>query len=63
MYCVEEGACEKARRQGLIPDELRHLQEGCYAIWAGDVMRGILVFNVPIRTGKYMQAIIREKAV
>ncbi len=25
MYIEEEGACERARRQGLISDELRHL--------------------------------------
>ena len=48
MYIVEEDACEKERRQGLIPDELQHLQEGSYVNWSGDVLRGILVFNVPI---------------
>ncbi len=30
MYSEIEGACEKARRQGLILDELHHLQEGSH---------------------------------
>jgi hypothetical protein len=62
MYNVEEGACKKARRHGLIPDELQHLHEGSYVNWSGDVLRGILVFNVSIGAEKYVQAITREKA-
>jgi hypothetical protein len=33
MYSVEEGACEKVRRHGLIPDDLQHLQEGSHVKW------------------------------
>jgi len=39
------------------------LQEGTYVTWAGDILKGIQVFNVPIGTERYVQAKLREKAL
>jgi hypothetical protein len=62
MFSWDDGACARARHEGHIREELSQLQEGMYVNWAGDILKGIRVFNVPIRTERYVQAKLREKA-
>ncbi len=62
MYGEKEGACAKARREGHIPDELLHLQEGVYVTEDGNILRGIQIFNVPLGEEKYVKARLRENA-
>ncbi len=62
MQCDEEEACEEARREGLIPNELRHLEKGCIINNAREKMRGINVFNVPVGEEGYVETILTEKA-
>ena len=49
MFNNEEGACEAARRAGYIPEELLHLQEGVHINESRDRLRGVTIFNVPMR--------------
>ncbi len=63
MYNEEEGACARARRDGHIPEELLHLQEGTYVTEDGNILRGIQIFNVPLRDERYVKARLREKAM
>ena len=56
MYSEDKGACEKARREGHIPEELQHLQEGTYVTEDGSLLRGIQIFNVPLGEERYVQA-------
>ena len=62
MFSWDDGACRRARIEGHIPEELRQLQEGTCVNWAGDVLMGIYVFNVPIGTERYVHVKLREKA-
>ncbi len=62
MYSEEEGACARARREGHIPEELLHLQEGTYVTEDGSILRGIHIFNVPLGEERYVKARLREKA-
>jgi hypothetical protein len=62
MFSEEEGACARARREGHIPEELQHLQEGNYVTEDGSIVRGIQIFNVPLGEERYVKARLREKA-
>jgi len=62
MYIKEEGVCEAARRTGLIPEELMHLQEGVHVTESGEMLRGLAIFNVPVEEEKFVEAKLREKA-
>jgi hypothetical protein len=62
MFSEEEGACERARRDGHIPHELHHVQEGIYVTEGGDMLWGIQIFNVPLGEERYVRARLREKA-
>ena len=62
MFSWDDGTCTRARHEGHIPEELSQLQEGAYVNWAGDILKVIQVFNVPIGTERYVQAKLREKA-
>ena len=53
----------RARNECHVPEELRQLQEGTYVNWAGDILKGIQVFNVPFRTERYVHAEMRKKAL
>ena len=63
MFSWDDGACARAREEGHIPEELTPIQEGTYVKWAGDILKGIQVFNVPVGTERYVQAKLREKAM
>ena len=52
MYNKEEGVCEEARRVGLIPEELMHLQEGVHVNETWDLLRGLTIFIVPVGGGE-----------
>jgi hypothetical protein len=52
MYCEEEGACARAKRQGNVPGELMHLQEGVFVTEDGDILGGIQICNVPLGGGE-----------
>ncbi len=62
MYNMEKGACERARRRGLIPEELQHLHEGTFVNESGHILRGIQIFIVSIETERYVAVVLREKA-
>ncbi len=62
MYNEQEGTCARARRDGYIPDELVHLQEGTFVTESGSILRGIQIFNVPLGEERYVKARLREKA-
>jgi len=47
MYSQKEGACAAARREGYVPEEIKHIQKGEYVNDSGDILRGLLFFNVP----------------
>ena len=63
MLSWDDGACARAREEGHIPEELTLIQEEAYVNKAGDIPKGIQVFNVPVGTEKYVQAKLREKAM
>jgi hypothetical protein len=48
IYYEEEDACDEARRDGLIPEDLQPLREGDYINESGESLRSIHIFNVPI---------------
>ncbi len=62
MYNEAKGTCEEARRAGCIPAVLSHIQEGTFVNWAGDVLRGLANFNVPVGEERYVTAKLRNKA-
>jgi len=62
MYSRREGACATARREGYIPTEIEYIQEGAYVNESGDILRGLLIFNVPVGEERYVAAVLREKA-
>ena len=63
MYSRSEGACEAARREGFIPAAVEHIQEGTYVVnEMGDVLRGLLIFNVPVGEDRYLATVLRDKA-
>jgi len=62
MYIMEKDKCEEARREGHIPDNLQHIQEGIYVNESGDRWKGIMIFNVPVDDNRFVEAILRQKA-
>ena len=62
MYNRTEGACEEARREGYIPTEVEHIQEEAYVNEPGEILRGLLIFNVPVGEERYVAANLRDKA-
>jgi hypothetical protein len=62
MYNRAEGACEAPRREGYIPAAVEHIQEGAYVNETGDVLRGLLIFNVPDGEERYVAAVLKDKA-
>ena len=64
MYSRTEGACEAARREEFIPAAVEHIQEGTYVVnETGDVIRGLIIFNVPVGEDRYVAAVLRDKAL
>ena len=63
MYTKEEGVCEAARRSGYIPEELLRLQEGVHINESGDPLRGLTIFNVPVGEERYVEVMLRDKAM
>ncbi len=47
---------------GYIPEELHHLQEGVHVSGDGHLLRGLTIFNVPVREERYVAVKLREKA-
>jgi hypothetical protein len=62
MYIRTNEACEAARREGYILAAVEHIQEGSYVTETGDILRGILIFNVPVGEERYVAAVLRNKA-
>ncbi len=62
MYILTEGVCEEAKREGYIPREIEHIEEGAYVNDSGEVLRGVQIFNVPVGEERYVTAMLREKA-
>ncbi len=62
MYIRTEGACEAARREGYIPAAVEHIQEGAYVTETGAILRGLLIFNVPVGEERYVAVVLRDKA-
>ena len=54
--------CNDVRREGYIPDELRHLKIGKLTK-KGEIWRGVTIFKVPVGGGEeYVQQVPKEKA-
>ena len=62
MYSRTEGACEGVRREGYIPTTYEHIQEGAYVNKSGEILRGFLIFNVPVEEKRYVAASLRDNA-
>jgi hypothetical protein len=62
IYSRKEGACAAARREGYIPEAIKHIHEGAYVNESGDILRGLLIFNVPAGEERYVAAVLRDKA-
>jgi len=62
MHSWTEGACAAARREGHIPAAMEHIQEGTDVNESGEILRGLLIFNVPVGEERYVAAILRDKA-
>jgi hypothetical protein len=39
------------------------MQEGTYVNWAGEILKGIQVFNDPLGTERYVKVKLHEKAL
>ena len=39
------------------------MQKGTYVNWAGEITKGIQVFNVPLGTERYVKVKLHEKAL
>jgi hypothetical protein len=62
MYSINEGVCQQAKEEEWIPTELEYLEEGTMVDETRINMRGIQIFDVPVREEMYVAAVLREKA-
>jgi len=63
MYNIDEDICKEARREGHIPESLQHVEEGVFVNESREVLRGIMIFNVPVGERRYVDALLRQKAM
>jgi len=62
FYSMDSTTWEDINNRELIPEGLKHMQEGIFVNNAGDVLRGLEVFNVPVGDPDYVATILRTKA-
>jgi len=63
MYSLDEGAWDDCNARGLIPEELNLVEEEVHVTENGDCLKGIKVFNVHIGEPRYVEAVLRNKAI
>ena len=55
-------AMEDINNRDLIPESLKHMQEGIFINGEGGMLHGLQVFNVPVGDPDYVTSILRTKA-
>jgi hypothetical protein len=62
FYNPDSTIWEDINNRDLLPEDLKHMQEGIFINSTGDMLRGLHVSNVPVRDPDCVAAVLRTKA-